>query len=434
MSLPQELIDTIIDIVQDDAHTLQQCSLVSTAFLTRAQKHLFREITLSSSHLTRPTRLTHLLAESPHLTDAISSLHIIERKRKRSKRNPTGTNGWLQSDNSHLGPVLSKLPSLKELMLECADCISWTSLASNTRHALEQSVFATGGLVRLILDSIFDVPYHLFENLSSLQELTLKNGSILGPDLIASKVDGAKGPLMVVRRQSKARLRRLHISGYVFEPMQEFIEWMLREDISWVDLSGLEYFTLLFQYDSGAALGDQVDVINSVVQRCSKSLKEMHVIPSLAGLDEHGHTSRIPLHFPSLPRLQTIHLTLEISDYELGALNPNYRWFKACINALQGQKSGVDQLQNIYTKCNVVQGNPVIAFDPGFWKDIEGMLSAPSFRSVRKIKMALNPVFGFDDRLIDVCGMVEQEMKALKEKGILEVAVDLTDHEQMKCF
>ncbi|THU81705.1 hypothetical protein K435DRAFT_603998, partial [Dendrothele bispora CBS 962.96] len=42
--LPQELIDTLIDQVQDCPHTLRSCSLVARLWLPRSRVHLFKRI------------------------------------------------------------------------------------------------------------------------------------------------------------------------------------------------------------------------------------------------------------------------------------------------------------------------------------------------------------------------------------------------------
>ncbi|KAK0435588.1 uncharacterized protein EV420DRAFT_1592889 [Desarmillaria tabescens] len=47
-SLPQELVDRIIDEARDDIPTLRSCSLVSHAFLPRTRVHLFETIDLST--------------------------------------------------------------------------------------------------------------------------------------------------------------------------------------------------------------------------------------------------------------------------------------------------------------------------------------------------------------------------------------------------
>ncbi|KAF9050332.1 hypothetical protein BJ165DRAFT_998094 [Panaeolus papilionaceus] len=265
MALPQELIDAIIDTLEDDVESLRKCTLVSSAFLTRAQKHLFRQITLSSGQTTLPARLTNLLSESPHISRTITSLRVVQKKQKRTK----GSQAWLHIDNS----LTDALPSIREFSLECATWASWSSFPSVTKSAFH-SLFASGTLVRLTLDSISDVPYQLLECVPTLQELHLKNAAFKIPDTF----DEIQLPLPF----KKARLTHLHISGHVFEPIQPFVEWMLTS-CSCLDLSGLQHFTLLIPYDCGAMLADQVDVINRVVVMCSHSLKELNIIPSLGG-------------------------------------------------------------------------------------------------------------------------------------------------------
>ena len=46
--LPQEIIDYIIDILQNERGTLEKCRLVSRSWVPRAQKHLFAVVRFES--------------------------------------------------------------------------------------------------------------------------------------------------------------------------------------------------------------------------------------------------------------------------------------------------------------------------------------------------------------------------------------------------
>ena len=73
--LPQEIIDYIVDLLQDERKTLKQCCLVSKSWLPRTRKYIFRKIRFKSP--ADPTIWTRMFPDptnSPgHLAD---SLHV----------------------------------------------------------------------------------------------------------------------------------------------------------------------------------------------------------------------------------------------------------------------------------------------------------------------------------------------------------------------
>ena len=48
LRLPLEKLDHIVDLLQDNPHTLKQCCLVSKSWVPRTRKHLFAEVRFSS--------------------------------------------------------------------------------------------------------------------------------------------------------------------------------------------------------------------------------------------------------------------------------------------------------------------------------------------------------------------------------------------------
>ncbi|KAJ7868597.1 hypothetical protein B0H14DRAFT_2503876 [Mycena olivaceomarginata] len=75
MDLPQELVDTILDILHDDIPSLKSCSLAARIFVISARKHIFKKIEiLSSSDASQ--RFYQLLCSSPHITPIVEDLCI----------------------------------------------------------------------------------------------------------------------------------------------------------------------------------------------------------------------------------------------------------------------------------------------------------------------------------------------------------------------
>lgn len=75
-SLPQELVDAIIDEVHD-FNDLKACSLISHAFSSRTRAILFREVRLSGrSQLGAFQRFFELCIISPHIPSFVQTLCI----------------------------------------------------------------------------------------------------------------------------------------------------------------------------------------------------------------------------------------------------------------------------------------------------------------------------------------------------------------------
>ncbi|OCH90374.1 hypothetical protein OBBRIDRAFT_730925, partial [Obba rivulosa] len=64
--LPQEMTDTIIDFLHDDAAALRSCSLTCRTWLVRSRHHLFSEIKLQGGTASIAL-FARLLSFAPHL-------------------------------------------------------------------------------------------------------------------------------------------------------------------------------------------------------------------------------------------------------------------------------------------------------------------------------------------------------------------------------
>lgn len=83
LSLPQELIDEIIDNLHDDGAALAACSLVANTWLPSSQRHLFQGITVHLKDGVIPPNRRMLdfqsfLQNSPRCRDYIRTLALVE--------------------------------------------------------------------------------------------------------------------------------------------------------------------------------------------------------------------------------------------------------------------------------------------------------------------------------------------------------------------
>ncbi|KAJ7628789.1 hypothetical protein FB45DRAFT_1059482 [Roridomyces roridus] len=83
MSVPQELIDLIVDNLDADAPSLKSCSIAASTFLMPSQAHLFRKIeilpppTRNTSDSNPCQRFHKILTSSPHLASLVQELRIV---------------------------------------------------------------------------------------------------------------------------------------------------------------------------------------------------------------------------------------------------------------------------------------------------------------------------------------------------------------------
>ncbi|CAK5270503.1 unnamed protein product [Mycena citricolor] len=83
MTLPQELLDNILDNLCDDLESLKHCALAYSLLRATSQRIQFRRVVLGPAPSGRPTpcfRFFVLLTESPHISLHVKSLVIMDRK------------------------------------------------------------------------------------------------------------------------------------------------------------------------------------------------------------------------------------------------------------------------------------------------------------------------------------------------------------------
>ncbi|KAF9027632.1 hypothetical protein BDZ89DRAFT_886962, partial [Hymenopellis radicata] len=78
--LPQELVDSIVDHLHDDAAALQHCARVCRGWLPASRVHLFSRIHLEINHSVnaRCTRLLAVLERAPEIAPHIHELHLAD--------------------------------------------------------------------------------------------------------------------------------------------------------------------------------------------------------------------------------------------------------------------------------------------------------------------------------------------------------------------
>ncbi len=118
-SIPQELVDMIIDELRDHRGSLQACALTSGAFYPRASALLFEGIRFQASRK-RFDAFRDLCHQNPRLASLVKSLHIIYRREN--------TGRWLSE-------TLRNVSALTPEHMRLAGCTVATPIFRPTVHA-----------------------------------------------------------------------------------------------------------------------------------------------------------------------------------------------------------------------------------------------------------------------------------------------------------
>ncbi|KAJ7257067.1 hypothetical protein C8J57DRAFT_1649242, partial [Mycena rebaudengoi] len=125
--LPQELIEAIMVCLRDDYASLNACSLVSTSFVSPAQRGIFRSLWLhAAGSLQHPKfqATAAALAQFPHLGSYIRDLTI-----------GLGDSD-VEFDHSALELILCAVQNVERLMISSERTMNWKRLRKGLRSAL----------------------------------------------------------------------------------------------------------------------------------------------------------------------------------------------------------------------------------------------------------------------------------------------------------
>lgn len=157
--LPQEIIDTIVDNIEDMA-SFKACSLVCWAFVPASRTYIFRDISLcmvnDAAH-----KLHAMLLRSPYIALYIRDLTIYRSHDPKL---------WMPP-GSPLPAVLSMLPHIKRFSL-FACWGDWLDVPPPLASAIERLI-SSGTLDRLHILTASNIPAALLQSALSLRVLSL---------------------------------------------------------------------------------------------------------------------------------------------------------------------------------------------------------------------------------------------------------------------
>ncbi|PBK60399.1 hypothetical protein ARMSODRAFT_1026589 [Armillaria solidipes] len=271
-SLPQELVDRIIDEASDDTPTLQSCSLVSHTFLPRTRVHLFETIGLST--ILECQKFHSLCVASPHLTAYVKNLGICTHY--------SGHNHPVLEDPS-FSALMSLLPvgqleGLKMMKYH------WDNISESSKEVLSRHSFCS-----VVLDTnlITDVD-SLYTVFKGSMELDLSFEGIIGElSQFTTMAPPAAGPSLV----------KLCLEGYSDPILQSIID-------TWTypfAVNNLRSLSIIIQH-----LGT-VDLLKDILDLPLPSLEHLNIVHHVQGI--------VPTH-PTLniSRLHSIDVSLVEGD------------------------------------------------------------------------------------------------------------------------
>ena len=194
--LPQELVDHIIDHLHDDRLTLNNCSLVSRAWLPTSRLHLFAKVslTVSPTNTLAPTelckRLHRLLSATPSLIPNIRELDICEGLAGQPQTGPHGairSTTWVTTERT-FPQLLKLLTHLQRVEFSGQSTLHWATLPPSLQGALRH-VFGLPFLTYIRLKS------WSFTSFGDLADLLACCQNLKGLALSATRVGTESGEL-----------------------------------------------------------------------------------------------------------------------------------------------------------------------------------------------------------------------------------------------
>jgi hypothetical protein len=271
--LPPELCEAIIDqIPTQDRLALQNCALVCHLFALRAQRILFKSITLSRPHkgfrwnvlsLRHPSRrFFTLLNGSPHLGTYVEELEIADNAHLSFYREELS---WIRQDMA-LPIIISKLDNLRHLSISGIhtgnrlNFNAWTEALKSALLKRCQSPLLT----KISLKYVRNVPISIFLQAPALESVDLFKSVFI--------VDGV---LPVSSQAYKPKLREFTYTATTYYEWTSFYPWLLNDDGGGLDLTFLTYLSLHVDFNGHVGIDKDIDAIAWIVRQCAGTVERL---------------------------------------------------------------------------------------------------------------------------------------------------------------
>ncbi|KAK0430675.1 hypothetical protein EV421DRAFT_1912619 [Armillaria borealis] len=373
-SLPQELVDRIIDEARDDTPTLQSCSLVSHTFLPRTRVHLFETIGLST--VLECQKFHSLCVASPHLTAYIKNLGICTHY------------------GGHNHPVLED-PSFSALMsllpvgqLEGLKMMKyhWDNISESSKETLSWHSFRSVVLDTNLVTDV-DSLYTVFKGST---DLDLSFEGIIGElSQFTTMAPPAAGPSLV----------KLRLEGYSDPILQSIIDTRTYP----FAVNNLRSLSIIIQH-----LGT-VDLLKDILDLPLPSLEHLSVMHRVRGI--------VPTH-PTLniSRLRSINVSLvegDTSDPE------TLKWW---VENLKGAMDTSMEKIVLDVYLSKYQLRP-LAGTNNVWSDFARVLSGSDMSHICDVSIIFRLSYSQAENLQLYKTVVETKMALLIAGGIISISI-----------
>lgn len=217
ISIPQDVINNIVDELKGDKRTLATSSLVSRSLREPCRKHLFARIELDSRRMRKVKGLYSILSYNPGIGLYVRHLHLVMHD---------------ASSGRELPSILQTLGQLRSLCWQVAQMepLPWTTLDRFLKTTVME-LLQSSTLVHIDISHVKDFPISLLARSSHLKELTLSD--VFPPTFIYHEVKLESKP------KQKAQLQSLVVSSTLSADHSLF--GILTHVLSSIELSHLRH-------------------------------------------------------------------------------------------------------------------------------------------------------------------------------------------------
>ncbi|KAF9486241.1 hypothetical protein BDN70DRAFT_889612 [Pholiota conissans] len=298
--LPPELLEAIVDQIPfEERPTLQSCALVCRLFTPRAQRTLFRSITLGRPHkgfrwdvlsLRHPSRrfFGHMNAY-PHLQRYVEELEITDNAHLTFYREELS---WLRSDPV-LSLILAQLQGLRQLRIagnyigNRLNFRAWTEALKRAVLGRCQSELMT----RISLECMRNVPVAMLMQAPALEVLEVRKCVFVRDEVPA---EGS--------RVFRPRLREFWYSARSLYEWASFYPWLMDEERG-VDWTGVELLSLDVSFGLREDIKEKdMDSIAWIIRQCAATVGILSLFYPVQ-VRSYGHTLLDLSTFPNLHAL-----------------------------------------------------------------------------------------------------------------------------------
>ncbi|KAF5374437.1 hypothetical protein D9615_009042 [Tricholomella constricta] len=390
LSIPEDIISTILDELSSDIVSLEQCSLVSRSFLPLSQKHLFSSICLD--HSTRIRGFYRLITNNAAFASYIRRVEIIN-------FDDPGGRDWVMFEHT-LVPLLQTLHNLHAFTLRnrFGPPLPWNTLPANLRSAiLDLSVPS------ITLEYVVDVPMGHFARLVRLKSLKLVEVESdlghpldwvpLGASLPSPQPVGYLESLKIVNSPMCGR----HLVTTLTDP---------RSSLKLSRLKDLEVWG-----DNGFT--------GTIMKAAGKSLQRVEWYGLGKEKDYHLDPSRFPSSFSELRALCSLKITTEFAHGDVD--DPLLLLAQALTGATPGDTCALQDL-NIFISFGWTPHRDVRAIDEYvFWPALDKALTRPGvYMELKRVGIGLMVRGGRET----FAGLSKRRMPMLLERGVLRMMFD----------